>query len=72
MDADACIAAAFTCVDTTNLCVFVTAQGGSFGAAGCCNKLDCGFRVGCLDYDDIESSNVCDAECMTDSFTLKW
>ncbi|KAK4455634.1 DUF1620 domain-containing protein [Podospora aff. communis PSN243] len=61
--------AAYTCVDKTALCVFITASGS--GAAGCCGVADCGFRVACLDYDQISSSSLCDAECSTDTFTEK-
>ncbi|KAK0626174.1 hypothetical protein B0T14DRAFT_492553 [Immersiella caudata] len=61
--------AAYTCVDRAALCVFITASGS--GAAGCCGAADCGFRVACLDYDQISSSRLCDAECSTDTFTEK-
>jgi hypothetical protein len=62
--------AAYTCVETTALCVFITASGS--GAAGCCGSVDCGFRITCLDFDQISSSSLCDAECSTDTFTEKW
>ncbi|KAK0651398.1 hypothetical protein B0T16DRAFT_453871 [Cercophora newfieldiana] len=61
--------AAYTCVDKTALCVFITASGS--GAAGCCGSTDCGFRLACLDYDQISSSSLCDSECATDTFTEK-
>ncbi|KAK5660976.1 hypothetical protein OQA88_12352 [Cercophora sp. LCS_1] len=64
-------AAVYTCVDSTNHCVFVTALDGGAGAAGCCNNNECGFRVACLDYEQIVSSSLCDANCKADSFTEK-
>lgn len=62
--------AAYTCAEKTALCVFITASG--TGAAGCCGSVDCGFRVACLDYDQMYSSSVCDAQCSTDTLTEKW
>ncbi|KAK1761429.1 hypothetical protein QBC47DRAFT_28699 [Echria macrotheca] len=65
--------AAYTCVEKNALCVFVTiSEGGrSAGAAGCCNTQECGFRLACLDYNQISSSSQCDSNCMTDTFTEK-
>ncbi|KAK1832154.1 hypothetical protein QBC39DRAFT_75804 [Podospora conica] len=62
--------AAYTCVGTTNRCVFVTALDGGYGAAGCCDSFECGFRVTCVDYAQLESS-ACDASCLSDTFTEK-
>ncbi|KAK3344106.1 hypothetical protein B0T25DRAFT_317845 [Lasiosphaeria hispida] len=65
-------AAAYTCVETSAYCVFVTASGGGgTGVAGCCDKDVCGFRIDCLDYAQISTSSLCDAQCMSDSFTEK-
>ncbi|KAK0705330.1 hypothetical protein B0H67DRAFT_649673 [Lasiosphaeris hirsuta] len=65
-------AAAYTCVETSAYCVFVTASGGGgTGVAGCCGKDVCGFQIDCLDYAQISTSSLCGAQCMSDTFTAK-
>ena len=66
-------AASYTC-PLTAVCVFVTASdsvAGSYGAVGCCNSLDCGFQVRCLDLQDVNSGR-CTGGCEQDTLTKKW
>ncbi|RYP80089.1 hypothetical protein DL770_006372 [Monosporascus sp. CRB-9-2] len=61
--------AAYRCNVQTEQCAFVTMSG--FGFVACCNELDCGMRVTCLDYEQIYTSSLCDYGCSQDTYTAK-
>ncbi|KAI0124938.1 hypothetical protein BJ170DRAFT_482691 [Xylariales sp. AK1849] len=62
------LGAAYTCGNTAAYCAFVTTA--SYGAVACCDTAECAFRVDCVDYQQISSSQ-CDNGCMVDAFTVK-
>lgn len=64
--------AGFACDAATDSCVLVPATSATPGFVGCCDDQDCGFRVTCLDYNEVSSSSLCDNGCMVDTFTVKW
>lgn len=53
-------------------CVFLTASSTVAGAVACCNEEQCGFRVACVDYEELQDSSLCDNGCKQDIYTLKW
>ncbi|OIW27309.1 hypothetical protein CONLIGDRAFT_715815 [Coniochaeta ligniaria NRRL 30616] len=63
--------AGFACDAASDSCVLVPATSATPGFVGCCDDNDCGFRVTCLDYDQVSSSSLCDNGCMQDTFTVK-
>ncbi|KAH8907079.1 hypothetical protein BR93DRAFT_968628 [Coniochaeta sp. PMI_546] len=63
--------AGFACDAATDSCVLVPATSATPGFVGCCDDQDCGFRVTCLDYNEVSSSSLCDNGCMVDTFTVK-
>lgn len=50
-------------------CVFVPASAKAPGAVGCCEGVNCAFRVSCLDGSKMDA---CDESCLADTMTLKW
>lgn len=63
--------AGFACDAASDTCVLVPATSAIPGFVGCCDDQDCGFRVTCLDYDQVSLSSLCDNGCLMDTYTLK-
>lgn len=61
----------FTCSGDYS-CVLFTATANLNGYAGCCDEIDCGVRLDCIDYESLRSSSACDDGCLVDAYTLKW
>lgn len=64
--------APYSCLDPNFTCMFFTANDDFYGNVACCNTEMCGVRATCYDYDAVYSSTVCDDDCMTNEFVLKW
>ncbi|KAI1497028.1 hypothetical protein F5X99DRAFT_43569 [Biscogniauxia marginata] len=61
--------AVYSCNGLDVTCAFVTTS--TIGAVACCSGGDCGLRVACLDYRDINLSSSCDNGCFADTYTVK-